>query len=554
MRSTIVLLFVLALIVAGCAAPDDGASSPTSDASGDEGTAGAGPSGTLRMSILGDEGTLTPFTHTTAPPLLDFVWDTLLVNDEENRLHPLVAESMDVGDDGTTYTFTIRPGQSFHDGEPLDAQDVVFSYEYQSQFGFAVGLLSVIESVEATDDDTVVITLSEPNSDFGQNVLASIKILPQHLYEGLEDPSDRGAGGDDLGLTVGSGPYRLVAYEPDQQYVFEAFEDYPMGYARFEQVVASIIPEAQTAFAALQADELDLVSVPVEPQLVPQFEADADIQLVSGSFFSPQMFHINTERAPLDRTEVRKALQLAVDPQELIETVALGQATEPNAGFIHPASPLIDEPIPHVHDPQAAIDLLEGIGAVDSDGDGVRELDGEPLSFSVLASSIETNSIRTAEIVAEQAADVGIELTVETLEAQTQYDRVWPGFDVSNGRDYDITTFTWQPVLQTRAGRFGSMVHSDRSSGGRGGLNISGYSSDEADAIVAEIDAARTEEDRTAAVQDLTEHIAAEAPFITMFYEDATYAYRAEPEGGWTYREGLGIVDVVAFAHLDVLE
>lgn len=568
-RPFLLVLSLLVLLLAACAggepAQDEEDAGPSGgggevvedegDGEGEapaDGSSGSGTLPALTMSYLGDEGTLTPFTHTTSPPLLDFVWDTLLVNDADNQLHPLVAESMEVSEDGTVYTFAIREGQTFHDGEPLTAQDVVFSYEYQSGIGFSVGLLDVVESVEAPDDSTVVMTLTEPNSDFGQNVLASIKIIPEHLYADVEDPSNRG-GGDSLDLTVGSGPYRLVSYEPEQQYVMQANEDYTLGTALVDELTIAIIPEAQTAFAALQAGEVDLVSVPVEPQLVAQFEANADLELVTGSFFTAQLLHVNTERPPLDQVEVRRAIQLAVDPQDLIDTVVLGQGTAPNAGFIHPDSSLVDTTVPHEHAPDQAETLLEEVGAVDGDGDGVRELDGEPLSFTALVSSIETNAIRTIELVAEQVAEVGIQLTVETVEAQSLYDQVWPGFDVSQGRDYDVSMFSWQPVLQTRAGRFGSMVHSDTSAGGRGGLNISGYDDPEADQIVARIDAARTPEERREAVEDLTEHVAENAPFITFFYEDATYAFRTAPPGGWTYRNGLGIVDVVSFADLDVI-
>jgi peptide/nickel transport system substrate-binding protein len=546
-RRTAALLLATAL-VAACGS-DDGEEGGAESVDTVGGTAPADGGGenadaVVVVSIPQDEGTLTPFTHTTAPPALDLVWDTLLVNDTENRLHPLVAESYELSDDLTTYTFTIREGMTWHDGEPLTVDDVVFSFEYQQEFGFATGgLQAAVASVEAVDESTVVLTLTEPNSDFEQNVLASVKMIPEHVFADVADPMTAG-----IEVAIGSGPYRITEYVPDQRYRLEANVDYVPGPPTVGVIEMPIIPQASTAFSALRTGEVDMSSVPLDTQLIGDFEGADGVELIQGSFFSPQLMVINAERAPLNDADLRMAISRAIDVQELIDVVALGVATPPNAGFLHPRSPLVTDVVDHVYDPEEAARILGDLGAVAGD-DGVRVLDSEPLSFTLLVDSIETNSVRVAEITAEMLAEVGIEVTVEPIESQTVYDRVWPEFDVANGRDFDLTMFSWQPVLQTRAGRFGGLVHSDPT---RGSLNIGGFSDPAADELVDAIDDAPDEATRLDAVQGLSELIAEEVPFVTLYFPDTTFAYRPESFDGWQYREGLGPFNTSSFVDYQI--
>ena len=496
------------------------------------------PGSVVRVAIAQDESTLTPFTHVSSPPFLDLVWDSLLIADRSNQLQPLVASSLDISADGLTYTMTIREGMTWHDGEPLTMDDILFTFEYQAEHGFLPGMYEVIESVEAVDDTTVVVQLSQTTADFERDMLASLDIIPEHIFADVTDPMTAG-----IEVAIGSGPYRITEYVEGESYVLTAHPNYLLGTQKVETIVMPIIPQPSSAFAALQTGEVDMVSSPVEIQLVEQFEGSEDIGFIRGSSFSPKLIIFNAERPPFDRVEVRRAISQAIDTDELMEFVALGVATPPNAGFLHPESPLATTPIPHVYDPAAAAAALDAIGAA-AGSDGIRTIDGQRMSYALLVEAILPDSVRVGELVKEMLADVGIEIRVEPLEPMTLYSAVWPGFDVRNGRDFEMSMFSWQPILATRAGRFGGLVHSDTS---RGTLNIGGFSNAETDAAVGELDKALTTEDKLAAIQTITEKIAELVPFITLYYPDTVFAYRPDAFDSWVYKEGQGPVDPVSF-------
>ena len=279
-----------------------------------------------------------------------------------------------------------------------------------------------------------------------------------------------------------------------------------------------------------------MVAPIVEPQLVAEFEADSGVDVISGPGFGSTMLNINTGLAPLDRPELRAAIADAIDPQALIDTVLLGTGTAPNPGFLHPDGPITVDPLTHNFDPDAAAAALDELGATPGD-DGIRVLDGEPLDFELLVYADNPTRIRTAELIAEQLAEVGIGITVAPLDAETVDEQVWPGFDVANGRDYELAMWGWSPPVQLDAGRFGSLVHSDPSIGG---FNVVGLTDPDTDALVEEMNAASDADSRGSAIAALQERIAELRPFVLLYYADGVYAFRPEAYDGWVYQAGQG--------------
>lgn len=462
-----------------------------------------------------------------------------MIADENNELQPLVASEMTVSDDRTTYTFNLYEGMTFHDGMPLTAEDVAFSFEYQAEFGFQTSQLEIVESVEAVDDLTAVIQLTEPNSDFEHNVLTTISIIPKHIYEGVEDPTTATG----LELSIGSGPYSISEYVPDERYTLLANESYVPGTPKIDVLEMVIIAQPSTAYSAVLSGEIDMASVPLQTQLVSQFENEEGVGLIRGSFFSPELIQFNTLEPPFDQVEVRQAISQAIDVTELMEVVALGVATAPNAGFLHPESPLVGTVIDHVYDPDAASSALDTLGA-DLGDDGVRVLNGERMSYTLLVDAAMADSLRAAELIAGMLAEVGIEIEVEALEVATLYSAVWPEFNVANLGEFDMTMFTWGAVLAVRAGRFAGLVHSDPA---RGTLNFGHFADDSTDQFVEDMDSALTAEEVQAGIDGITSKIAELVPFITLYYPDNTYAYRSDVFDGWVYSKGLGPITNPSF-------
>jgi peptide/nickel transport system substrate-binding protein len=492
--------------------------------------------GDLVIAIGGDETTLNPYTYVTGYPgynLLMLLHDSLLDLDEANVPQPALATSWEISADGLTYTMQLRDDVTWHDGEPFDADDVAFTFDYvvdNTHPRWTPGVAAVA-GVEVTSPTEVVITLTEASPDFPVRPLADMPILAEHVWSTVTDPQNSGEVEN-----VGTGPYVFTEYTPDQSYRLDANPDYAMGTPAAASVNLAIIPEPATAFAALRAGEVDMVAPIVEPQLVAEFEADGGIDVISGPGFGSTMININAERAPLDRPEVRAAIADAIDPQALIDTVLLGTGTAPNPGFLHPDGPITVDPLTHTFDPTAAAASLDAIGAVAGD-DGIRVLDGEPLDFELLVYADNPTRIRAAELVAEQLDEIGIAITVAPLDAETVDEAVWPGFDVANGRDYDLSMWGWSPPVQLDAGRFGSLVHSGP---GVGFFNVVGIADADIDALVDEMNAAADADSRASSIAALQARIAEVRPFVVLYYADGVYAFRPEAYDGWVYQAGQG--------------
>ncbi|MEO1064581.1 MAG: ABC transporter substrate-binding protein [Actinomycetota bacterium] len=560
LRRLLLSLLVLVLVAAACGGDSDDDSAPTTsaaEAAADEGTedveagtddapadteaddaAGGTADTDLVLSIGEDETSLNPYTYVTGYPgwnLMTLIHDTLLVLDEQNVPQPLLATGFEVSEDGTVYTMSLRDDVTWHDGEPFDATDVAFTFEYvaaNSHPRWTPGVADVV-GVEVVDPTTVTITLDGANPDFPVRPLADLPILAEHVWADVTDPQSSG-----VEQNVGTGPYVLASYEPGQRYELEANADYAPGAPAVSRLVLAIIPEPATAFAALQAGDLGMVTEEVEPQLVGQFESDGDLTVAAGPGFTTSLLNISNTEAPLDRVELRQAISLAIDPQELIDIVLLGAGTLPSPAFLHPNGPLAGPTFDHTHDPEEAAALLDGIGATPGD-DGVRVLDGEPLSFELLSYANDPLRLRTAELIAEQLDEVGISVTVSALEAATVDEFVWPGFDVNNGQDYELAMWRWTAPVQLDVARYGSLFHSDP---GVGTFNVVGFADPDIDAAIDAVSAAATNAERRTLLDELQANIAEQVPLVPLYYADGVYAFRPDVYDGWTFQDGQGLL------------
>jgi peptide/nickel transport system substrate-binding protein len=196
------------------------------------------------------------------------------------------------------------------------------------------------------------------------------------------------------------------------------------------------------------------------------------------------------------------------------------------------------------YDPDRANQILDDAGIVDSNDDGIRELDGAPLSFEFIVDGSQSLRLRTAELVSQMLAEVGIEATVQAVETSTWEDAVWPGFDVNEGRNYDMSMWGWSAPVQANPIRVWQLLHS---SPDFGFLNLTGFSNERVDelseALTTEVDPEATAE----IMAELQELIADELPFILLLYPDGAYAYWSSVFDGWTFMTGQGVFHKLSF-------
>lgn len=527
------VLLLLVLLLAACAPTV----TPAAPAESEE---AAGPAAQLRIGILGDESTLTPYSYVTGYPgynMLMLQYDSLYQLDLEGVPQPWLVSAATTSDDGLSVTLDLKEGITWHDGEPFTAEDVQFTVEYykatnQGRFSRA---LAPVDAVAVESDTRLVMTLSAPAPSFELGVLADVPIIPQHIWVDVATPAEFFA---ESGTNVGTGPYKLAEYAPDQFYRFEANADYFAGAPAVAELVFVNFADDAGATAALRSGEVDMLTRPVAPEQIEPLAASPDMQVAQGPLYTTQMLVYDVTKPPFDRLEVRQAMSLAIDRQDLVDTIYLGAATLGSAGWIHPASPLFNAEVITESDPARAQQILEDAGITDSDGDGVRELDGTPISFDFLVNSDDSLRLRLAELVSAMLAEVGIQANVSAVEQATWEEAVWPGFDVTNGRAYEMAMWGWSAPVQADAVRFGTLVHSDPAFGN---LNLTGYANAEADAlaeaIATEVDAAA----RGAMIGELQTIVARDLPFIMLLYPDGAYAYNAAAYDGWAFMSGQGV-------------
>lgn len=252
-------------------------------------------------------------------------YDGLLKYDPATKeIVPWVAKEWEVSDDGLTYTFKISEGIKFHDGSDLTASDVKYTFDRLIALDDGVAQnLYAIESVEAVDDSTVVITLNTPSAAFISG-LPLIFIISEDGVKANEVDGDWGQAYL-MEHDLGSGPYMLVSSIPEQQAVFEKFDDYWQGWEgeHLDGVTFLWIKEAATQRLMVENGELDISMEPSVDDLA-AWDADPDYQVLSAD--SPVVFYLayRVTHEPLDDPLVREALTMAVDAEYVLEVGMAG--------------------------------------------------------------------------------------------------------------------------------------------------------------------------------------------------------------------------------------
>jgi peptide/nickel transport system substrate-binding protein len=502
-----------------------------------------GPDKPLRIAMNGFENNLTPFTVTfgafpNTHDLIMMVYDSLFWSQVREDPEPWLAESAEPNADFTEWTVTLRDGVTWHDGTPLTAEDVKFSFEYyleqegaSGRYAHHVSDAPKFASAQVVDPRTVRLSYATPAPQFKIMPGGDLPIIPKHVWEKVTDPKTQSTG-----LPVGSGPYKLVEIVPDQLYRFQANEDYFKGKPTVDEIEMPIVKDPSAAFAALRTGEVAHVARNVPPELLDQFEGNDDIEIARSTRYESTQMFFNARKAPFDDARLRKAIAMGIDREALVETVLLGQGRPGRPTFVHPDSPWAVADAPQDHDPAAAQALLEQAGYRTGPG-GVRQTPGgQPLTFTLLLSSFEPQDIRAGQLMAQQLAPLGVELKVEALDPATLRKRrsAMPG----QVPTYDAYISTLEAHAHVDPDALYYFFHSPGKKGFGGA--ITGYSNPEFDRVAEDAVGAPTDE-RKQLFAEMREILAADAPAVVLWYRDGDWAYRPAAYDGWVPDPGQGI-------------
>lgn len=504
----------------------------------------AGHSGrTLRLAITQDEGTLTPYTYQTGYPgyeLMTLIYDTLYLLDASLAPQPWLADDLTISDDGLRYQVILKEGLAWQDGEPLNAEDVAFTLEYYQSnlLGRFTTAANKVAAVATPDVRTVVLTLAAPDANFVQTALADLPILPAHIWSEVADPNTAEA-------PMGSGPYQLAEYRTDQFYRLVENPNFWGPAPAFDEIIAPVIKDQTATFQALQVGEIDAAVRAVPPELVERFSSGNDLEVVQGSGFASTILIMDVTQGALADPEVRQVMAGRIDYDQLVNTLLLGYATAGTPGFLHPNNPFANPATAEYTrlSPDEARARLQELGFT-AGTDGVfADAGGDRLAFEFLAPSDNPIRLRAAELIAQQLNAAGFRVTVRAVENEALVERAWPDFDVSQGRNYQMSMFGWSAPVNAQSNLLG-LLHSDPS---KGNLNLSGYQNPSVDELTDEAAVTVDEAARRELLYQVQASLAEDLPLITLFYQDGIYAYRRAVYDGWTYMAGQGIVNKRSF-------
>lgn len=419
-----------ALLAAGCGGDSGGGDAPVGDPV---------PGGTAVFGVLTDFSGFNPVTNTSATTvdvMQNMLFAPLIQYDEELNPQPYLAESWDLTDNSVT--FHLRDDVAWHDGQPVTAEDVKFTFdlaknpETASLLGSAY--VNMVESATVVDPQTIRFDFTAPHAQAIDGFWWAP--LPRHLLQDVA-PAELSQAPFNQS-PVGNGPYRFVQWDRNRQLVLEANPDFPAdlgGRPNLDRVVFRVIPEATTMITELMNGSLDLVGYTLLPDQAVQLQNQSGIDL--RSFPSREFTYLgwNNERPHFRDPETRRALAMALNRPELINALLHGFGA-PAHGMIPPWSPMYTEIDPLPYDANGARQLLTQAGWEDSNGDGVLDREGAPLSFTLLVNSANRTHQDIATVIQQQLQEVGARVEIRTVEFQTLLQQ-------HKARNYDAVISNW---------------------------------------------------------------------------------------------------------------
>ncbi len=524
MRKILALVLALAFVLTAC------------------GQAGGG-GGTLRIGWAGSPDTLNPGAAVLAEAytIFELVYDSMYELNLDGSFSLAVAESVERSADGLVYTYKIHKGIKFHDGKPMTAKDIVFTYNFykaHEDFPYLNAYTAYIDKTEAPDDYTVVVSLTDaiPNIE---SQLVYMYILPEHIWADYAE----GAASTEFENVemIGTGPFQMVEYKQGEFIHLKANKNHFLQPPKVDEVIFQTFESQDVLVQAIKSGQVDMITE-MPATAVETLKDDPNIKVVTGAPFAPGVSdiifnQIDPENCPtedggvctghpaLRDRDVRLALAHATDKQKLIDVVLLGYGT--------PGLTLIPDGLgmwfnnsikDYAYDVAAANKLLDDGGYKDTDGDGVREMpDGSlPLTLRVHWPSDSIDAPRMAEMLAEMWLEVGVKTELQAMDPDALTAECCPAFD------FDVILWGWgsDPDPSLLLG-----VHTTAEI--PTGYNETGYSNPEYDALFDQQATELNLQKRIELVWQMQQIAFDDVVYVIPYYEQAIQAYRVDRFSGW---------------------
>ncbi|GAB4545177.1 MAG: peptide ABC transporter substrate-binding protein [Anaerolineae bacterium] len=449
-------------------------------------------------------------------------------------------ENGGINADYTEYTIKLKPDLKWSDGEALNADDLVFTYEMimkgkENNFLQAGVITEALESVSKVDDTTFKLVFKSPQT-FPEDVAGSTglsTILPEHVFRPVfEANGSLEQAEENQNPTVFSGPYTMTEWLRGESMTFAANPNYVLGAPKIATIVIRFFPDTQTQYAALGAGQIDMVPNVSEGDLanVKSLNPDIAITNVFGGYIESLWLNVRDENAPraghpaLKDKNVRAAIRLALDRRAIVRDL-LADAV-PVSDSIYALSPFEDKELGFVEsNKEEAAKLLDEAGWVVG-ADGIREKDGVKMELRYSTTTAGwRNEIQA--VVQQQLAEVGIAVVLEKYPA-SEFFGAWASNGINAVGEYDIAEYANNTALTNISNvTVNEAFACDQitSEANPGGQNFTGFCSEELDAAAKITRESLDPAERQAAAKRIQEIVRDEMPVIVLFPRGDNYAY-----------------------------
>lgn len=462
-------------------------------------------------------------------PVLNLVNETLTGSSPiDGQYVPGLADYWTIAEDGRTYTFYLNQNARWHDGTPLTAADVVFSMDIQANpltsTSYQATFVATVASYRAVDDHTVEMVATDvlaPVVFYGNSYAP---IMAKHIWESVAPEnwaSDPGSTGEDLSKVVGTGPFKLTEYDSSQgRVVMQKNPDYYDVQPTIDEFIFVTSGDETAAIEALRAGAVDFYER-VPPADVESLQADpslgvADYETLSFSWYG---YNLDPAKTTLFQdVATRRALFYAVDRQSLVDNIYLGyaevaQGSQPRISIAYAPDRITTN---YTFDPEKAKSLLAEAGWVDSDGDGIVEKDGQPLSFEVMYASGSPTTDSVVAAMQEMWLNVGAQMTPNPVDfGQVLVPALTDTFDFQ----VCLLGFNWDPTADQ------SPMYSTSSY--RAGFNAMKYSNPQVDELFTDASKELDEPKRIDLLVEAANIVNEDLPNCVMWFRRDQTAFNA---------------------------
>lgn len=430
---------------------------------------------------------------------------------ENNEAVKDIAESYTMSEDKRTYTFKLREGITFHDGEPLTAEDVIFTIESildDQNASFLKSDFTEVETLKEIDAYEVEMTLKQPFTPILDKL--TVPILPKHAFEGQDMRT-----ASFTSHPIGAGPYQFEQWNRGASLTLTAYPDFYGTTPSIEKVIFKFIPDSNVRALQLASGEVDIALL--DPNQVAEMEKKEHLNIydVETADYRGMLFNMNE---PLWQDQrVRQAFSYAIDRSQIVKGILMGYGEEAY-------SPLQKHAFHNESMEKYSYDIAKAEALLDEEGwkkgdDGVRQKEGIALAFTITAPASDAVRVNMANYIAEDFKAIGAQVEVAALDWSAITIEETEAFMIGWGSPYDADHHTY------------SLFHSSESPLTSSGYNYGSYANPVVDEWLEKGRLATDVEERKASYKAFQEALANDPAFAFIAYADAVYGMNKQVEG-----------------------